>query len=135
MSIGAIALFYGFQLTPPVSSILILIKSMLPMQLDRFYFLYTMFWMLVFALVLSTLRHHAPSLRFVIILVVVLQSAYAFRHHEVIANRNSPSVGQFLAKEQFAEIKEYIGKPLNTFRVASLGIHPSVSLYNGFSYT
>ena len=100
MSIGAIALFYGFQLTPPVSSILILIKSMLPMQLDRFYFLYTMFWMLVFALVLSTLRHHAPSLRFVIILVVVLQSAYAFRHHEVIANRNKRS-NFFIRKELY----------------------------------
>jgi hypothetical protein len=132
IALGSIASFSGFKSTPMVSAILAPIWAVLPLQLDRFYFLYPLLWMLALALVLTTLRRHAPILGLVVIAVVVLQSAYAFRHHELIWNHSTPSVGQFLAKEQFAEIQEYIGRPLNTYRVASLGIHPSVSLYNGF---
>ena len=130
--LGGIALFHGFQEFPLVSTILAPIKEKLPIQLDRFYFLYPMFWMIAFALVLSTLRLQASSMRLIIINLIALQSAYAFVHHELITNRSEPSVGNFFAKSQFSEIQEYIGKPLNTYRVASIGMHPSVSLYNGF---
>ena len=132
ISIVSIALLYGLKSVSPVSTILASIREILPMQLDRFYLLYPIFWMLAFAIILSTLRQLSPSLRVVIIVFLVVQSALAFKHHELIRNWNAPSVGQFFAKEQFAEIQDYIGKPLNDYRVASLGIHPSVSLYNGF---
>jgi len=44
----------------------------------------------------------------------------------------SPSFKEFFAEEQFEDIKEYIGLPLETYRVASIGIHPAISQYNGF---
>ena len=130
--LGGIALLHGFKSTPALSSILVPIKAILPMQFDRFYFLYPLLWMLIFALVLSILRAQSRLLTLMIIAVVALQSVYAFRYHELIRNRNDPSVGQFLAEEQFSKIQDYIDKPLDSYRVASIGIHPSVALYNGF---
>jgi hypothetical protein len=43
-----------------------------------------------------------------------------------------PSVKQFYATTQFKEIEQYIGKPKNSYRVASIGIHPAIAQYNGF---
>ncbi len=42
------------------------------------------------------------------------------------------SYEEFYSEEQFAEIKEYIGRPQDTYKVASLGLCPAVPLYNGF---
>jgi hypothetical protein len=43
-----------------------------------------------------------------------------------------PTWEQFYAAEMFAEIDAYIAKPKQDYRVASIGIYPAVSLYNGF---
>ena len=43
-----------------------------------------------------------------------------------------PSFKQFYATAQFQEIEQYIGKPQSSYRVASIGIHPSIAQYNGF---
>jgi hypothetical protein len=45
---------------------------------------------------------------------------------------HSPSFKEFYATEQFNDIKEYIGDPQDSYRVASIGIHPAISQYNGF---
>lgn len=42
------------------------------------------------------------------------------------------SYEEFYSEEQFAEIKDYIGRPQDTYKVASLGLCPAVPLYNGF---
>jgi hypothetical protein len=44
----------------------------------------------------------------------------------------APSFREFYATEQFREIKEFIGKPQNSYRVASIGLHPAIAQYNGF---
>jgi hypothetical protein len=36
-----------------------------------------------------------------------------------------------MAKNQFSEIKKYIGLPVDSYYVASLGISPSIAEYNG----
>lgn len=43
-----------------------------------------------------------------------------------------PSFKQFYATEQFEEIKQYIGEPKSSYRVASIGLHPAIAQYNGF---
>jgi Protein of unknown function (DUF6044) len=45
---------------------------------------------------------------------------------------HSPSFREFYATEQFNDIKEYIGDPQDSYRVASIGLHPAISQYNGF---
>ncbi|MDS9997864.1 DUF6044 family protein [Bacillus atrophaeus] len=45
---------------------------------------------------------------------------------------HAPTFREFYAAEQFNEIKEYIGLPQDAYRVASIGLHPAISQYNGF---
>lgn len=41
-------------------------------------------------------------------------------------------MGRIFSPELFAEIKEYIGRPVNDYLVGSVGLYPSIPLYNGF---
>jgi hypothetical protein len=49
-----------------------------------------------------------------------------------IRTDNTISFNEFYSENLFNEIKENTGKPVNTYRGAALGFHPSVLLYNGF---
>jgi hypothetical protein len=49
-----------------------------------------------------------------------------YRYH------NDVSFAQFYSENLFREIRDYIGKPPSTYRVVSIGIHPSIAQYNGF---
>lgn len=42
------------------------------------------------------------------------------------------SFAEYFAEEQFQEIEDFIGKPQDSYKVASLGLCPSIPLYNGF---
>jgi hypothetical protein len=53
-------------------------------------------------------------------------------HNEEIEYRNKPSFREFYAVEQFQDIAEYIDRPKQSYRVASLGLHPAIAQYNGF---
>lgn len=53
--------------------------------------------------------------------------------NEEIIYKKKPSVKEFYAEEQFQDIKEYIGRSQDSYRVASIGLHPAIAQYNGFS--
>ena len=127
-----ISMFYGFKSYPLVAALMDPIKSLVPMQFDRFYFLGPMLWMVIFALALKALTTVSPPMRLVLIAVIGLQVLYSFTKHELIVNRGSPAVSQFFAEQQMADVRDFIGMPVNSYRVATLGIHPSVTLFNGF---
>ena len=65
-------------------------------------------------------------------LLISSQVIVNFYHHELIVNRNSPSVSAFYAERQFNRIAEYIGKKKSQYRIASIGMHPSIAMFNGF---
>ncbi|OOE10693.1 DUF6044 family protein [Fictibacillus arsenicus] len=46
--------------------------------------------------------------------------------------RKKPTVKEFYAEELFQDIEKYINRPLDRYRVASIGIHPAIAQYNGF---
>ncbi|MDF2788708.1 MAG: rane protein [Neobacillus sp.] len=52
--------------------------------------------------------------------------------NDEIFYHKKPTVGEFYAEELFTEIKEHIGDEQKNYRVASIGIHPAISQYNGF---
>lgn len=128
----AISIFYGFKAYPLVSVVMDPIKALIPMQFDRFYFLGPMLWMVIFAVALKALTAVSPPMRLVLIAVIGLQVLYSFTKHEFIVNRGSPTVSQFFAEQQMVDVRDFIGMPVNSYRVATLGIHPSVTLFNGF---
>jgi hypothetical protein len=66
--------------------------------------------------------------------VIVLQVLLLFSFNEEIFYRvkRQPSFQQFYAEEQFREIDTYIGRPKETYRVVSIGLHPAIAQFNGF---
>jgi len=64
--------------------------------------------------------------------LILAQFLILVPYNEQIYYRHSPSFKQFYAEKQFQEIKAYIGKPAEDYRVASIGIHPAIAQYNGF---
>ncbi|MGN9865230.1 DUF6044 family protein [Bacillus swezeyi] len=44
----------------------------------------------------------------------------------------APTFREFYASEQFKQIKQFIGRPERSYRVASIGLHPAIAQYNGF---
>jgi hypothetical protein len=42
------------------------------------------------------------------------------------------SFNNYFSENLFSQVKQYIGKPEQSYKVASIGLHPSVALYNGF---
>ncbi|WP_018663920.1 DUF6044 family protein [Heyndrickxia acidiproducens] len=65
-------------------------------------------------------------------LVLQILVLFAFNPEIYYRAAGKPSFNQFYAVQQFNEIGRYIGKPKDSYRVASIGIHPSIAQYNGF---
>ncbi|MBP3972730.1 hypothetical protein KAF80_27885 [Bacillus sp. WL1] len=98
----------------------------------RYHFLRPLVIYVLFALGLKVLwlqrkvwRHAATS--FIIAQIILL----CFYNEEIVY-QNKPSVKEFFAEKQFKEIKEYIGLPLEQYRIANIGLHPAIAQYNGF---
>lgn len=48
------------------------------------------------------------------------------------AYHHAPTFREFYASDQFKQIKQFIGRPPDSYRVASIGLHPAIAQYNGF---
>ncbi|MDP4083133.1 MAG: DUF6044 family protein [Bacillota bacterium] len=64
--------------------------------------------------------------------LIILQLGVLCLFNEEIIYHKKPTVKEFYAEDLFHEIKDYIGLPQKEYRVASIGIHPAISQYNGF---
>jgi hypothetical protein len=65
-------------------------------------------------------------------LVAQLIVLFAANNEIVYRIAGTPSFKQFYAVDQFKEIDQYIGKPKDSYRVVSIGLHPAIAQYNGF---
>ncbi|MDR7000559.1 hypothetical protein J2Y67_003029 [Neobacillus niacini] len=63
---------------------------------------------------------------------IVLQLLFLGLFNDEIIYHQKPTMKEFYAEDLFKEVKNYIGLPQEEYRVASIGIHPAVSQYNGF---
>jgi hypothetical protein len=126
------SLFYGIQNSYLLKPLIERITSIIPLQLQRFHFLHPLFWYILFAVVLSWFSERIKYSKIVISSILLIQFAYVLRFHEARANKNKPSFKNFYAEETFNRIKKIIDKPLDSYRVISIGMHPAVAQYNGF---
>jgi hypothetical protein len=98
----------------------------------RYHFLRPMVIYAGFALALKILSLHsvsgAKTAKWIVILQILLLGVF----NDEIIYHQKPSVKEFYAEELFMEIKEHIKLPQKEYRVASIGIHPAVSQFNGF---
>ena len=99
---------------------------------SRFVLLLTPVWYLLFAIsaiiVLKKIRYGVV----IVGMVSLLQLNYAFESAQFYNNPSGLNYQKFYDEKVMTDIKEFIGKPPSSYRVASVGIHPAVSLYNDF---
>jgi hypothetical protein len=98
----------------------------------RFHFLRPTVIYLGFALALKIIMSYCQFSKKALASFLIAQIIILFGFNDEIIYRNKPNVEEFYAEEQFRKIKEHIGLPQRDYRVASIGLHPAISQYNGF---
>ncbi len=64
--------------------------------------------------------------------MAVFQILLLFLFNDEVIYRKKPTVKEFYAEDLFQQIEDHIGLDQKEYRVASIGIHPAISQYNGF---
>jgi hypothetical protein len=98
----------------------------------RYHFLRPMVIYLGFALGLKILLELNKGWRPFVYFFLTCQLALLGLFNDEIIYHKKPTVKEFFAEEQFQDIKKYINKPVENYRVVSIGIHPAIAQYNGF---
>lgn len=124
--------FYGFYSYPALKNFLENITNIFPIQLQRFHFLNPLFWYILFAVSLMRISKSKNYGKTIIIIILIFQVLYITSHHELIVNQNKSNFNEFYDEKKFTEIKEFINKPLSSYKVISVGMHPAKAQYNGF---
>lgn len=116
-------------------------------NIKRFHWLHPLLWYTVWALLVAVVygillkKKRAYALAF-LVLFTFFHTRFLFDNAAWSGNpsithgnqtyRNLPTLEQFFAPRQFEQIRDFIGKPQDEYRVVSFGLHPSIALYNGF---
>lgn len=137
IAIVAISFVYGFW---QYSALQNLARSAhIPyVNLSRFYRLEPPLWHVAFAMALAVIaaRQDWPQkARYAVIVAAgVAQIALGFWNLDVFAEARSSGLSyrQFYASGLFARIQRDIGLPPASYRVVSVGLHPTIAQYNGF---
>lgn len=98
----------------------------------RFHFLRPLIIYVSFAVGLKIIAEHLKGWKGTVHFLIIAQIFILFAFNDEIIYHNKPSVKEFYSEELFQEIKEYIGLPLDEYRIASIGIHPAITQFNGF---
>ncbi|WP_342432814.1 DUF6044 family protein [Neobacillus sp. FSL H8-0543] len=98
----------------------------------RYHFLRPMVIYVDFALALMIISRQGLSWSKTAKGLAVLQLLILGLFNEEIIYHKKPTVKEFYAVELFEDVKRHIGLEQRDYRVASIGIHPAVSQYNGF---
>lgn len=113
-------------------------------QWDRFYFLSPLFWYIILALSIKTISDGTSSIgysKLFIVFIITYQFFFLWRDNKdyrttaynLFAKEHSGiSFKQFYDKDLFKDVKDFIGKDVANYKVASIGLHPTISQVNGF---
>lgn len=145
-----IALFRAFGREEHIVAVINRSSSALSsLQFERVFWLYPMLWFLILGYVCYFLSQipRGKSKKIIstllVVFAIVCVGADVYQSSAIKTNikralkmeeRNSSidSINQFVASPLFSEIAAYIDRPMSSYRVVSIGMHPSVSLLNGF---
>lgn len=131
--IGLISIFYGFWQWQGLEVIKTQFSFLTSFQFDRFYFLFPLLWYIVFALSLNIFIEYIRRYgKYIVTILIICQLLILFYEHDAIRERKNPTFKEFYSENLFQDVSNYIGKEKSTYRVVSIGLHPSISQYNGF---
>ncbi len=126
------SLFYGFKDHSAIKPVIDLITSKIPIQLQRFHFLHPMFWYVLLVISLIWISGKIKFGKIIVLIIIVGQLLVVIQYHEIYQNRKHPNFADFYNQSAFSQVKQAINKPLNSFKVISVGMHPAIAQYNGF---
>jgi hypothetical protein len=98
---------------------------------SRYQYLRPMIIYVLFALSLQILWNYHKKWRIAAVVFSLLQLGVLIPSNEQIWYQHDPSFGEFYAVKEFEDIKKFIGRPVQDYRVASIGMHPAIAQYNG----
>lgn len=126
---------------------------------SRFHFLLPVLWFVVMGIALSVIIEIRYG-RWLVVTLILLQLCYSFANDLEFSTRIDSLIGKdlnnkilrkvksrvmvdrhpapqltyqkFFSEELFTEIEKYINRPKKGYRIASIGLHPSITHYNGF---
>lgn len=132
--VGVTALIYGFWEWHGMNVLKDNFFLFRAIQFDRFHFLQPLLWACVFAFSLRVFWARGRIGKAMFYGLVIAQIGYCFYGSDMVKQyRKAPvSFASFYAVEQMQEIQNFIDRPLDEYRVLSVGMHPSIALYNGF---
>jgi hypothetical protein len=133
-----IALLNGFYLyiVPLLEEIHPFIISF---NIKRVKVLLPIIWMGIFAFSIKDLIQYKKGvwLSYFVLICTIVSTLFA--NDEIVNNyrnmlgfQKKPDAQQFFAEDTFDEIEQFIGKDKQSYRVAHLGINPTISQHNGF---
>ncbi len=133
---GFISLWYGFagyEILKPLTNT---IKLLLPIQITRFHFLTPLIWFILFALSVRyvILNYDFKNSKIIIWVTIILSILLMFFKSDFINEyrKNNITYSQFYSENLFENIEKFIDKDQKNYKVVSVGIHPSIAVYNGF---
>jgi hypothetical protein len=129
LSLG-FALFYWSRTRQAIDATGIELLQGVPFQ--RVDWLHPLSWALAFGGALVLLLHAVRWGRALALALILLQLLVNLRIGYYEQMRQPMTYREFFSEELFAEIKAFIGKPPEEYRVVSLGMLPGIALQNGF---
>lgn len=139
LGIAGLSLFYGFY-----SYVAYALGDIVPLVLEfrfnRVIVLLPFLWCLVLAFVLARLNGQRALVGWTAGLVAAAQLAIALPANDSFVQNvrqlagapRKPNYNAFVADDLFEKIDAHIGKPKQSYRVACLGLNPTVAQLNGF---
>ncbi len=111
-------------------------------QFNRFYFLIPLVWYVLLAFSLDIINKSFIKFgKYVVAIVIFLQLCLLLRFNIYFSNsvwfmnglrNNNPTYREYFATKQFNEIRDFIGKPQNSYKIATVGLPFNIAAFNGF---
>lgn len=139
---AAISLWYGLWYSVIWAPLKLQFPLLRIYMFLRFHWLHPLLWFMAFAVSLriinTNLRIRSRSVGvLVVVALLVMQGAIVYPLTWATVSTQYPdrspiTYKQFFAAEQFSQIRNDIGLPQESYRVISVGLHPSIAQFNGF---
>ena len=128
-----ISLWYGFYLFL-LTEAKGIFNGIPAVNLNRFYFLHPLLWYVLFSLALQALWRHMRFGRIFVMAALVAQIVFLFFRSDYVTERRlgNPTYAGFFSTRLYRDIDRFIGEKKETYRIVSIGMHPSIAQYNGF---
>lgn len=131
MSLLLISFFSGFEDYEGIRWIKEAVPFFTQFQIDRFYTLFAILWFILFFFALRIVINKDYVGGLLVSIVLFLQVSYSFSFQNGEVWRSPSEWNKFYSTRLFDNIKDHIKTPVEKYRVISIGLHPSIALYNG----